>query len=100
MYVLKHQIDKALNYKNIDINDVKKICFASAGLAREYYINVFTEFFRKNSLTLDTVFTTDVMALLVGAFKEKDGICLIARTGSVAIRQNTNNNIYRSGGHG
>ncbi len=99
-FSLKQLIDKALNDKNIDIKDVKRICVASAGLAREYDIKVFTEFFKENYPTLDTVFTTDVMALLVGAFKNEDGICLIAGTGSVAMGQDTNKNIYRSGGLG
>jgi len=96
-----HQLIKtAINEQNISINDVKRICVASAGLAREYDIKVFDTFFKKNYPTLNTIFTTDIRALLVGAFKNKDGICLISGTGSVAIGQDSNNNIIRSGGFG
>ncbi len=97
---LKTLIETALIEQHISIKDVKRICVASAGLARKYDTKVFGNFFKKNYPTLNTIFTTDIRALLVGAFKNNDGICLIAGTGSIAMGQDLNNNVIRSGGFG
>jgi len=97
---LKDLIETSLLKENINIKDVKRICVASAGLAREYEIKEFNSFFNKNYPTLETILTTDVRALMVGSLQDKDGICLIAGTGSVAMGQDSNKNVVRAGGFG
>lgn len=97
---LKDLIDSALKKENIKISEVNRICIASAGLARTYELNEITKFFSNTYPSLKTVFTTDIMALMVGALHKDDGICLIAGTGSVAIGQDSTKNIIRAGGFG
>lgn len=97
---LKDLIETSLLKENINIKDVKRICVASAGLAREYEIKEFNSFFNKNYPTLETILTTDVRALMVGSLQDKEGICLIAGTGSVAMGQDSNKNLVRAGGFG
>lgn len=97
---LKQLIDSSLQKQNIDISQVKRICVAAAGLARKYETEEFENFFKQTYPFLRVIFTTDIMALMVGALKEQDGICLISGTGSVAMGQDNNKNIIRAGGFG
>ncbi len=97
---LKALIDTSLSKQNINVKDVKRICIASAGLARESELKIFKDFFQKNYPTMETIFTTDIKALLVGALNYNDGICLISGTGSVAMGQDKFGNIVRAGGFG
>lgn len=97
---LKELIDTSLNKEKIDVSKVQRICIAGAGLAREYELKEFSIFFRTNYPSMGTIFTTDIRALMVGALKDKAGICLIAGTGSVCMGQDSNKNIVRAGGLG
>jgi N-acetylglucosamine kinase-like BadF-type ATPase len=97
---LKDLIDTSLNKEKIDVSKVQRICIAGAGLAREYELKEFNNFFRTHYPSMETIFTTDIRALMVGALKDKAGICLIAGTGSVCMGQDSNKNIVRAGGLG
>jgi N-acetylglucosamine kinase-like BadF-type ATPase len=97
---LNDLINSSFAKYKIKISEVERICVASAGLAREFELTEFKKFFSNNYPNLKVIFTTDVMALMVGSLDDKDGICLISGTGSVAIGQNGKGQILRAGGFG
>ncbi len=97
--ILKSEIEQLINSHDIDVTKLR-IGIGMAGYGKDATINrKIEETFKKELSGYDYVLTSDIHIALIGALDNRDGIVVIAGTGTIAMALNKGK-ISRCGGWG